>query len=333
MSASWTRNQTAIARTWFAVAVTVLAVVGAAGCGGGSGGGSSSGSGPVKLTVQDIAGVPSGFLSFGVQKGFFQKRGLDVKVVPAQGGATIIPAVVSGKIEIGGSNLVSTLLATSKGLPIQVIAAGTSAPSSATRDFVGLVVAGDSDIRSPKQLEGKTIAINTLNNVNDVTDKAALAKQGVDVTKLKFTEVPLPDMGAALAAHRVDAITPIEPFLTSALRAGNRLIARPYVQTKPGLEVGSYVASKKYIGDNGDVVRRFAAAIDETGAYVAKHPDELRATLATAGKVPKPLASRMTLPEWKGQVDMGSLQLYGSLMKRFGLVKEQPSVEGVVAGP
>jgi hypothetical protein len=30
---------------------------------------------------------------------------------------------------------------------------------------------------------------------------------------------------------------------------------------------------------------------------------------------------------------MGSLRLYGPLMKRFGLVKEAPSTEGVVAQP
>src|SRR3954447_26182802 len=111
------------ARATLAGALTIVVV----GCGGGSGGGSSSG-GPTKLTVQDVAGVPSAFLSFGVQKGFFRKQGLDVKVVPAHGGAAIIPAVLSGKVQIGGSNLVSVLLATSKGLPIQVVAPGTSAP-------------------------------------------------------------------------------------------------------------------------------------------------------------------------------------------------------------
>ncbi len=172
-----------------------------------------------------------------------------------------------------------------------------------------------------------------LNNVNDVTNDAALEKQGVDVSKIKYTEVELPDMEAALAAHRVDAITPIEPFLTGALKAGNRLVARPYVQTKPGLQVGSYVASKKYIGEHPDVIRRFSAAVRETGAYAAKHPGELRQALATQGKVPKSLAGKMTLPVWHGQVDMASLQLYPPLMKRFGLVKEQPSVKDVVANP
>jgi NitT/TauT family transport system substrate-binding protein len=291
------------------------------------------GTGPANLTVQDVAGVPSAFLSFGVQKGFFKKRGLNVKVVPAQGGAAIIPAVVSGKVQIGGSNLVSTLLATSKGLPLQVIAPGTSAPDTTSKDFVGILVRGNSPIRSAKQLEGKTIAINTLNNVNDVTDKAALAKQGVDVSKLKFTEVELPDMVAALNAGRVDAITPIEPFLTAGLQSGDRLVARPYVQTKPGLEVGSYLASKKYISENPSVIKRFTAALRETGAYVAGHPGQLRTLLATKGKVPEKLANKMTLPVWHGQVDMSSLQLYGSLMQRYGLLKSPPSLGDVVAKP
>lgn len=318
-------------RSWVAgcLAVAVLAL--AAGCGGGGSGGTSSNGGPVKLTVEDTAGVPSSFLSFGVEKGFFKKHGLDVNVVPAQGGAAIIPAVVAGKVQIGGSNLVSALLANAKGLPIQVVAPGTSAPSTANRDFVGIVVNKNGPIKAPKQLEGKTIAINTLNNVNDVTDKAALAKLGVDPNKLKFTEVELPDMQAALAAHRVDAITPIEPFLTAALKSGGRLISRPYVQTKPGLEVGSYVSSKKYVSENPDVIKRFDAAIRDTGAYAAKHPGELRDLLAKKGKVPEKLASSMTLPVWHPTVDMQSVKLYASLMQRFGLVKSVPDVNGAVA--
>jgi NitT/TauT family transport system substrate-binding protein len=155
----------------------------------------------------------------------------------------------------------------------------------------------------------------------------------VDVSKLKFTEVELPDMQAALSSHRVDAITPIEPFLTGALQGGNRLVARPYVQTKPGLEVGSYLASKKYISENPSVIQRFTAALRETGAYVAQHPDELRALLASKGNVPEKLANDMTLPQWNGQVDMSSLRLYGTLMQRFGLLKQPPSLGDVVAKP
>jgi flavin reductase (DIM6/NTAB) family NADH-FMN oxidoreductase RutF len=70
----------------------------------------------------------------------------------------------------------------------------------------------DSPIRTAKQLEGRSLAVNTLKNVNDVTDRYALAKRGADQRKLRFTELELPEMTAALAPNRIAAATVIEPF-------------------------------------------------------------------------------------------------------------------------
>ena len=81
--------------------------------------------------------MPSAFLQYGVEKGYFKKRKLDVKVQPSQGGATVIPSVVSGDIDIGGSNLVSVLLAQSKGVPVKIVAPGTFVRSKPAQDFSG----------------------------------------------------------------------------------------------------------------------------------------------------------------------------------------------------
>ena len=58
-------------------------------------------------------------------------------------------------------------------------------------------------MKTPKDLEGKTIAVNTLNNICGVTINATLEEKGVDVSTLKYTEVPFPEMVAALEKGRV----------------------------------------------------------------------------------------------------------------------------------
>jgi len=80
----------------------VLAAIAVAliGCGDDGGGGGDGG--PTKVRVSDTAGVPSAFLEYGVREGFFRKRDLDVEVQPSQGGATVVPSVVSGDVDIGG---------------------------------------------------------------------------------------------------------------------------------------------------------------------------------------------------------------------------------------
>jgi NitT/TauT family transport system substrate-binding protein len=291
-----------------------------AGCGSGSGGG-NSGSGPATVRVQDTAGVPAAFLEYGVKQGYFKKRKLTVQVKPSQGGATVVPAVVSGSVDIGGSNLVSVLLAKSKNIPLKVVAPGTFVQTDPTKDFSAIIVKGDSPIRSPKDLEGKTLAVNTLKNVAELTAKASLAKKGVDVSKLKLTEVDFPDMVPAVDRGRVDAAFAIEPFVSLGLKAGDRIVDRPYVGTRPGLQIGCYFTSQKYLSQNGDVVKRFQRGVADTAASIARDPQSFRDFLPEGSSIPPAAAQKVILPAWKAKTDPASVELTEQLMRKYGVVK------------
>ncbi|HYI35281.1 MAG TPA: ABC transporter substrate-binding protein [Thermoleophilaceae bacterium] len=303
-------------------AIIAMLVLAACGDSGGGDGGAEGEHATVK--VQDTAGVPAAFLQYGVKEGYFKSRKLDVKVQPSQGGATVIPSVVSGDTDIGGSNLVSVLLAQSKGVPVKIVAPGTFVRTKPAQDFSGIVVAKDSDIRSPKDLEGKTLAVNTLKNVNDTTVSESLRKRGVDPDKIKLLEVDFPDMTAAVEGGRVDAAMEIEPFLSGAVKAGARIIDRPYTGTRPGLQIGSYFASEQYIAENGDVVDRFKEGVAQTAKAIEADQAAFRRFLPTAAKIPPAAAQKAQLPTWKAENDQSSIELTAQLMKRYGVTKEEP---------
>lgn len=84
---------------------------------------------------------------------------------------------------------------------------------------------GDGPIREPRDLEGRTLAVNTLDNIAEVTALEALSAEGVDVDSIELTEVPFPDMQAPVENGEVDAAFFIEPFSTLAEEAGAELIA------------------------------------------------------------------------------------------------------------
>jgi NitT/TauT family transport system substrate-binding protein len=300
-----------------------------AACGDDNGGGGESGE-QASVRVQDTAGVPSAFLEYGVQEGFFKDRKLDVQVTPSQGGATVVPAVVSGDTDIAGSNLVSVLLARGKDIPVKIVAPGTFVRGSEKQDFSAILVTGDSDIRSPKDLEGKTLAVNTLKNVAEVTAKASLAKQGVDVDKIELAEVDFPDMNGALAEGRVDAAFQIEPFVSLGLKEGHRIIDRPYVGTKPGLQIGCYFTSEQYLNENEDVVERFRQGLADTAAAIARDPTAFREFLPEASEIPPPAAQKAILPAWKADNDQASLDLTAELMARYGVTEEKPDTSEAV---
>jgi NitT/TauT family transport system substrate-binding protein len=281
--------------------------------------------------VQDTAGVPSAFLAYGVEQGFFEKRGLDVQVTPSQGGATVVPAVVAGDTDIAGSNLVSVLLAQGKDIPVKIVAPGTFVREARSQDFSAILAAGDGNIRSPQDLEGKTLAVNTLKNVAELAAKASLAKQGVDVSKIKLAEVDFPDMNGALAQGRVDAAFQIEPFVSLAVKEGHRVIDRPYVGTKPGLQIGCYFTSEQYLSENEDVVERFSEGVADTATAIGNDPVGFRKFLPEASEIPPPAAQKAVLPAWKAENDQASLELTAELMERYGVVDEKPDTSDAVA--
>jgi NitT/TauT family transport system substrate-binding protein len=323
-----------VVRVVAAAALAVAGPIGVVGCGGGGDDTAPTGpskDNPVSIKVGDVEGAPASFLNFGVQKGLFAEHGLTVTVVQQQGGAAIIPGLVSGDLQFGGSNVVSMLLARDRGLKVQIVAPGTSVGTDPGKDFSAVVVAGDSRIATAKDLAGKTIAVNTLKNVNEVVLKSYLEAHGVEPTALKYIELGFPDMLAAITQHRVDAALVIEPFATVAQSQGARVLFHPYVEAKPNLGVGTYSATEKYVQDNPAVVKAFRQAAAQTAAYITAHPDEYRAALPKIAKVQADLASRVNIPVWNDRIDTASLQFFADRMVKYGLVKSKPDVTAAVA--
>ena len=312
-------------------AITALCALAIAACGGGGGGGASTptsdSNGDTTLNVQETAGVPSAFVAFGQAKGFFTKHKLKINLQSSQGGATAVPSLVSGKIQVAGSNVVSLLIAASKGLPVEAIAPGTSAHGAGQKDFGALMVGKGSSIRDVKQLAGKTVAVNTLNNIAEVVVKASLQKSGVDPSQVKLREIDFPEMGPALAKHDVDAAFLIEPFVTIARQAGARVVDYSYVTTEPKLQVGAYAVSRKFAQANPDVVRRYRAAIVDTATYLMAHQRQFRTFLAKRAETPVKLAKAMELPTFTTKLNTASMQKTAGLVQRFGLVKGTVQVD------
>jgi NitT/TauT family transport system substrate-binding protein len=236
------------------------------------GGGDESAAETLNVGVIPIADVAPLYL--GMDKGFFKEEQLTIKPQLAEGGAAILPAVVSGDFQIGFSNTISLLIAASKDLPVQIISQGVLAGKSESEAWADLLVLKDGPIKQPGDLEGKTIAVNTLNNICEVTIKASLEKDGVAVDTLEFAEVPFPDMNAALEQERVDAACVVEPFVSQGKAGAARGINPFYVRTAPDLTVATYFTSDQYAQENADVVDRFVRAMEKSLAYAQSHPGE-----------------------------------------------------------
>jgi NitT/TauT family transport system substrate-binding protein len=137
-------------------------------------------------------------------------------------------------------------------------------------------------------------------------------------------------MLAALDAGQVDAAWIIEPFVTAGLNAGDRAVLLPYVESLPGLMVGSYVASESYIAENPEIVAAFQRGVSATAESIAADPGSFRTALTELSSVPEAAAQALVLPIWKSDADLDSLALMAEQMSTYGLTSTKVDVSSIV---
>ncbi|MBQ0851526.1 ABC transporter substrate-binding protein [Streptomyces sp. BH-SS-21] len=309
-------------------------IVAAAGCGSsdsGAGGSSSSGGDRttrVKVGIIPIVDVAPLYL--GQKKGFFGSRGIELDMVSAQGGAAIIPGVVSGQFQFGFSNTTSLMVAQVKGVPVRSVVNGAASNGKVGGDVTGVGVSKDSPIKSAADLAGHTVAVNTLQNIGDTTVRESVRVAGGDPSEVEFVEIPFDQMPAALDGGRVDAAWMGEPAMTIAKGQGARVVASPFAETDPKLTVATYFTSAQLAERDPGLVKRFAEAMTESLKYATGHPDEARQVLSTYTKIDGDVLAKLTLPGWPADVDMASLEKLAGLGERDGLFgDEKPDLEAL----
>ena len=148
--------------------------------------------------------------------GYFAAEGLTVELVTVQGGAAALPRLATGDLDLTFTNYVSALLGQAQGKgTFRFVDGGYQAGPNTLL----IMTKPGSAVRTPADLAGKKIAVNTLRNIVELTARSALETAGVDPGAVTFVEVPFPDMAAALQSGRVDAAFTVEPFSTQAALA------------------------------------------------------------------------------------------------------------------
>ncbi|MFI6034533.1 ABC transporter substrate-binding protein [Streptomyces sp. NPDC051315] len=302
-----------------------------AACGSSDGSGSSGkdtssgGTTTVELGLIPIVDVAPVYL--GVQKGFYDKQGLKLSITTAQGGAAIVPGVVSGQFQFGFSNMTSLMVAQSNSVPVQAVANGIASTGVQGEDFGAITVKKGSPLKSAKDLEGRKVAINTLKNINETAVRASVREAGGDPDKVKFVELPFDQMPAALDGGQIDAAMVVEPALATVKGQGGVEIASPLVDVAPDLTVAMYFTSTQYARRNPDVVKKFQQATAESLAYADAHPDEVRQIVTTYTKIPASVLEQVTLPKWPAEANRSSIEALEKLGAEDGLFTSDPDLD------
>ncbi|MGH3244211.1 MAG: ABC transporter substrate-binding protein [Spirillospora sp.] len=308
-----------------------LAVAAVAGCSD-DGGGSSSGGGDLETNTMTVAALPlvdTAAVYIAQKEGLFKKEGLDVKIRPVQQSTQAIPALTKGDVQaIAGANYVSFLQANDKGtVKLSVLAEG----ASLTSHMMDLLVPPDSPVKNPKDLEGKKVAVNILNNVQTLTLNAILRANNVDASKVDYVQVPFPQMAAALERRQVDAVHLVEPFTSDTqTELGARVAVDGGAQPVTNLPVSGFVTTQDFTRKNPKTAAAFQRAIFAAQQKAGADRSSVERVLPGYAKIDAKVAAVITLPGYPSTLTTNRMQRVVDLMFAAKMIKKKPDMKTIL---
>ena len=255
------------------------------------------------------------------KQGYFKEEGLEADSSKFDSGALAVPVLQSGRMDIVLSNTVSTLQAIEQGLDA-VVLAPAAIVREAPPDTTTAVLVKKGAIKSPKDLEGKRIAVNVLNSTAWLHAVAWLEKHGVDRAKVRFTEVPFPQMNDPLLNGQLDAIVQVEPFRSALMATGNaEIVGWPYVETAPNTDITQYIALTPWVQQNRATAEKFVRAVIKGAKFAASNEAATRDINQQFTNLNPALKDRVLLPRLGTAINLKEMNHTKGLMQKYGLLK------------
>ena len=279
-----------------------------------------------KIRVAALPIAETGALWAAIDEGIFADHGLEIEVVPAQGGANAIPALLSGDIQFAIGQPFGPIRADAQDLGVVIV--GDYANSNAEGDDVNAVVAlADSGITRPADLAGKKVSVNTIGAAGDLTIRKAVQDDGGDPSTIEFVEVAFPDVPAQLEAGTMDAAWAPDPFRGMVVGGGGVSVVQPYQATIPGLTVLTNITTQALLDEDPDLVAAYSAAMAEALEWASDNEDAVRAAIATNLEIPEEAAAGITLPTFTWDLGDAGIEDLGALAVEFGYIDAEPDYD------
>lgn len=288
---------------------------------------------PVTVTLH-VGVIPSevaGEVFYGSDLGIFKKYGLDVQIETFSNGSAIAAAIAGGSLDIGLSDLMSVISAHARGLPFVYLAPGLLTTNQAPT--YGLIVPADSTIHSPKDLDGKSVAVSGLHNIAQIGASAWIDANGGDSKSVRFVEVPFPQLVPALAQGRIDAAMGNEPWMTFASDKGNRLIFLDKHALAPAFLLSGWVTTRNWATHDQATAGKFVGAIQEIARWANRNPKASAPILAKYTHIPLDVITRMHRGQFAERFNSGNVQPVIDAAAKYGVIASSFSASSIFAAP
>jgi ABC-type nitrate/sulfonate/bicarbonate transport system substrate-binding protein len=294
----------------------------------------------MKLTATAIGRPPifsNTFVDVGQAKGYWKKAGLDVNFRWFQRGTDTAKAVVTGDAQVGFTASAPAMNLIASGAKIKIIA------GMPNQDW--LVASDDPSVKGCKDLKGKTVAADGINNARYLFLQAVVNNCGLKLSDLKLINLanaPLVKAGIAGQVHNgvwhIDELAQVE-FVTK--KNWTQITFPPSI--KAGLHYAVMIASDKAIKDDREAVVRYLEGWIETQKFMgSKDPKDQKEFAEIAAKASQKdvqvaanaIKSYQSIDYWVDNDGLGEKQLMAQVdeLVKVGIMKaaNKPSYDKLV---
>jgi NitT/TauT family transport system substrate-binding protein len=285
-------------------------------------------SGKTTMTVDVLPVVDTSPFEIALKNGYFAQQGLTIKTVSDLQSTQAVPDLLRGSVDVIGGNYTTYIEGDSRGtFSIDIIG---MALDCVPKGFEVLALPG-SGITSPKDLAGKTVAVNLTSNIQTLTLNAILQADGA-TGQPHYVAIPFPEMGAALKAGRVAAVSVVEPYVTADEKTDGAVpVTSQCIAPVAAYPISGYFATASWVKANPTALREFQRALDEGQSYADANPSAVRSILPTFTKITSAEAQQVALGTFPATIDVSRLQQMADLMRQQGMISGSFQVAGIVA--
>lgn len=257
----------------------------------------------------------------------FANKGETVEVKPFTNPGDMKTALLAGDLDFTGTTWATAVMAASKGEPVKVVAAMTEKCSA-------LVVGKDSDIKTTKDLKGKTIAY-VPGTMHHILLLEVLNKAGLDPAKdVTLKKIDFFDMGQALASKSIDAFLSGEPFPSIAEIDGyGRVLEYPYFDDSVGYINAAMLTTEDEIKNEPEKIQRLVDMHIQASKYYMEHKDEWIDRAAEFGTEKKYLekANENMALAWDLTDDTkAKVKKLAEKMKELSIIENVPDIDALI---
>ena len=177
---------------------------------------------------------------------------------------TVVETVKSGRLEATFMIAPLAMKLREQGLKVKIAYLGH-------RDGSTVMVRTDLPAKTLKDLEGRTFAIPSKYSNQNLVIRKLMQDEGVDAAKIRFVEMPPPDMPGALASKAIDAYFIGEPHAARAELDGSGRVLYHAKDIWPRFVSCVLVVRDELIAERPEVVRDLVRGIAESGEWAERN--------------------------------------------------------------